>query len=208
MSEKFILEPSKETLKLIQSEQKANGVGMVESAKIPDQDALRFLLRRGDVYEPQLGMIKSAVELKSEDANAQFPDHNPWVWKTPKPKKKGNAPEQYEFLTYPDWDALPNAVAEALRPMGFADAPFLYEGYSYRKMAGGALRRKMVGSHSKEDLLSELKQIRTEEELAQLKQKIEDAVAEYRGKGKQFPEVQVCSGILFYPKDGSFEVKE
>ena len=44
MSEKSISERGKDTLKWIQKEQKANDLGMVKSAQVPDQDALRFLL--------------------------------------------------------------------------------------------------------------------------------------------------------------------
>ncbi len=210
MSEKPISERGKETLRWIQKEQKANGLGMVESASVPDQGALRYLLRAGDVYEPQEGMIKSSVEPESEESGASgLADHAPWVWRTPKPKKKGDVPEPYEFLAYPDWNVMPSAVQEALRPMGFADDPYLYEGYSYRKMAGGALRRKMVGTHSKEALLAELKLTnKTEEELVELKQKIDDVIAEYSGKYKQCPQVQVCPGIMYYPKDGSFSFQE
>jgi hypothetical protein len=180
---------------------------MVESTNIPDQNALRYLLRAGDVYEPQQGMIKSSAEPESEESGTSgLPDHKPWIWRTPKPKNKNDKPEPYEFLPYPDWEVLPSAVAEALRPMGFADAPYLYEGYSYRKMAGGALRRKMVGTHSKEAMLSELKlnDNRSEEEWAKFEQDIDDKIAEYRGKYKQCPEVQICPNIVYYPKDGSF----
>ena len=90
MSEKSISDRAKETLKWIQGEQKASGLGMVESGKVPDQGALRFLLRSGDVFEPQAGMIKSVVDAETEESagNSEFPDHKPWVWKTPKPKKK------------------------------------------------------------------------------------------------------------------------
>ncbi len=206
MSEKSIQERGTETLKWIQREQKASGLGMVEVSKVPDQGALRFLLRRGDVFEPQQGMVKSSVE--PEEAGVGFPDHKPWVWRTPKPKKKGDVPEPYEFLAYPDWDVLPSAVAEALRGMGFADAPFLYEGYSYRKMAGGALRRKMIGTLSKDELLAELKLTCTDEEWTKVRQNIEDKVAEYRGKYKEFPEVQISPGTVYYPKDGSFRFRE
>ncbi len=209
MPEKSISERAKDTLKWIQNEQKANGLGMVEFGKVPDQGAVRYLLRTGDVFEPQVGMIKSTVEPEAENINAEFPDHAPWVWRIPKPKRKGDVPEPYEFLAYPEWDAMPSVVTEALRSMGFSGAPFLYEGYSYRKMAGGALRRKMVGTHSKEDLLAELKlSSRKEAEWAQLKQRIEDTIAENRGKAKEVTEVQVCGGILYYPKDGSFSLKE
>lgn len=94
--------------------------------------------------------------------------------------------------------------------MGFADAPYLYEGYSYRKMAGGALRRKMLGTHSKEALLAELKQKenRSEEEWVKFEADLDRAVAECRGKGKAIAEVQVCLGIVYYPKDGSFRLQE
>ena len=128
----------------------------------------------------------------------------------PKPKRKGDVPEPYEFLPYPDWEVLPSAVAEALRPMGFADDPYLFEGYSYRKMAGGALRRKMIGSHSKEGMLAELKlkDNRSEEEWVKFEADIDNIVAEYRGKYKQCPQVQICQGILYYPKDGSFSFQE
>ena len=211
MSEKSIQERGKETLKWIQKEQKTNGSGMVESTKIPDQNALRFLLRTGDVYEPQQGMIKSSSEPENEDANtSEFPDHKPWVWRTPKPKNKNDKPEPYEFLSYPDWEVLPSPVAEALRPMGFADDPYLYEGHSYRKMAGGALRRKMVGTHSKEAMLTELKlkDSRSEEEWTKFEQDLEDKIAEYKGKSKLCPQVQVCKGVVYYPKDGSFSFVE
>ncbi|MCL4429168.1 MAG: hypothetical protein M1540_01880 [Candidatus Bathyarchaeota archaeon] len=210
MAEKSIQERGKETLKWIQKEQKASGLGMVESAKVPDQGAMRFLLRLGDVFEPQQGMIKSSVEPEPEESASEsgtggLVDHAPWVWKTPKPKRKGDVPEPYEFLAYPEWSVLPSAVAEALRGMGFAGDPYLYEGYSYRKMAGGALRRKMIGTHSKEELLAELKlTCASEEEWVALKREIEEKVAEYRGRYKECPEVLVCEGIVFYPKDGSF----
>lgn len=183
---------------------------MVELSKVPDQDALRYLLRKGDVYEPQQGMIKSTVEPEAEEsAQTEFPDHKPWVWKTPKPKRKGDAPEPYEFLAYPDWSMLPSIVAEALRDMGFADDPFLYEGHSYRKMAGGALRRKMIGSYSKEEVLAELKLTGpSEEERAECTREINDAIAEYRRKYKEYPEVHLCRNIVYYPKDGSFSFQE
>lgn len=211
MSEKSISERAKETLKWIQKEQKTNGLGMVESGTVPDQNALRYLLRSGDVFEPQQGMIKSSTETEpeeSEAASGAFPDHAPWVWRTPKPKRKGDVPEPYEFLAYPDWEVLPIAVGEALRPMGFADDPYLYEGYSYRKMAGGALRRKMIGTHSKEGLLGELKLTCRDEELAMVEKEIEGKVAQYKGKYKEFPQVQVCPDIVYYPKDGSFSFIE
>jgi hypothetical protein len=210
MSEKSISERGKEILKWIQKEQKTSGLGMVELTKIPDQNAVRFLLRKGDVFEPQQGMIKSSTESEPEESGAEFPDHKPWVWKTPKPKRKGDVPEPYEFLAYPDWEVLPSAVAEALRGMGFAGDPYLFEGYSYRKMAGGALRRKMIGSYSKEALLAELKQRenRSEEEWAEFEKTIDEKVAQYRGKYKECPEVRICIGIFYYPKDGSFSFTE
>ena len=68
MSEKSISERAKDTLKWIQKEQKASGLGMVESANVPDQGALRFLLRSGDVFEPQAGMVKSSVEPEPEES--------------------------------------------------------------------------------------------------------------------------------------------
>ncbi len=208
-SEKPIFERAKEILKWIHTEQKTSGLGMVEFAMVPDQGALRFLLRRGDVFEPQEGMVKSIVETEPEEESVEFPDHKPWVWKTPKPKKKGDVPEPYEFLGYPDWDAMPSVVAEALRNMGFAADPYLNEGYSYRKMAGGALRRKMIGTHSKEALLAELKQRedKSEADWKKFEEELDGKVPEYKGKYKQFPEVEVCAGILYYPKDGSFKLK-
>jgi hypothetical protein len=209
MSEKAIAERAKETLKWIQTEQTASGLGMVEYAKVPDEGALRFLLRRGDVFEPQQGMVKSAVDPEREGEGAEFPDHKPWVWKTPKPKSKNDKPEPYEFLSYVDWDILPSSVAEALRGMGFAADPYLYEGYSYRKMAGGALRRRMIGTLSKDALLADLKQRedKSEAEWKKFEEELDDKGAEFRGKGKQFPEVEVYPGILYYPKDGSFRIK-
>jgi len=207
MSEKSISEVRKETLKWIQREQKTNGVGMVEFASVPNQNALRYLLRTGDVFEPQEGMIKSSVEAENEELGSSgLPDHKPWVWRNPKPKSKNDHPEPYEFLSYPDWSVLPNAVAEALRPMGFADDPYLFEGYSYRKMAGGALRRKMVGTHSKDAMIADLKfrENRSEAEWAKFEEDLDDKIADYKGKSKQFPEVEICSGIVYYPKDGSF----
>lgn len=213
MAEKSISERVKETLKWIQKEQRISGLGMVVSSTVPDQNALRFLLRSGDVFEPQQGMVKSSVEIESEEYESDhsaFPDNKPWIWRTPKPKNKKDVPEPYEFLPYPYWEVLPSAVAEALRTMGFADGPYLYEGYSYRKMAGGALRRKMMGTHSKEGLLAELKLTddRTQEEWAKLEQKINDSIAEYKGKSKEVPQVQVCPNIVYYPKDGSFRFLE
>jgi hypothetical protein len=207
MSEKSISELGKETLKWIQREQKTNGVGMVEFASVPNQNALRYLLRTGDVFEPQEGMIKSSVEPENEELGSSgLPDHKPWVWKTPKPKSKNDHPELYEFLPYPDWEVLPSAVAEALRGMGFADDPYLYEGYSYRKMAGGALRRKMVGTHSKEAMIADLKlrENRSEAGWAKFEADLDGKIAEYKGKYKQFPEVEICPSIVYYPKDGSF----
>ncbi len=156
-------------------------------------------------------MIKSSAEPESEESGSSgLPDHKPWIWRTPKPKNKNDKPEPYEFLPYPDWEVLPSAVAEALRPMGFADSPYLYEGYSYRKMAGGALRRKMVGTHSKEAIIAELilKDNRCEEDWAKFKKEIDDKTAEYKGKYKQCPQVQICPDIVYYPKDGSFSFAE
>jgi hypothetical protein len=212
LSEKSISERGKETLKWIQKEQRANGLGMVESAKVPDQGALRYLLRSGDVFEPQAGMVKSSAEPEESAASgaSEFPDHKPWVWRTPKPKSKNDKPEPYEFLPYPDWDVLPNSLAEALRGLGFADDPYLYEGYSYRKMAGGVLRRKMIGTHSKEEMLAELKVKEgwSEEDWAKFEKGLDDKIAECKGKYKEFPEVQVCPGVVYYPKDGSFSFKQ
>ena len=173
-----------------------------------------FLLSRsGDVFEPQLGMVKSVAEPQNEAQAAsegEFPDHKPWVWKTTKPKRKGDVPEPYEFLSYPDWEVLPSAVAEVLRGMSFSDDPFLYEGYSYRKMAGGALRRKILGTHSKVMLLAELKlkEDKSEAEWAKFEKELDDKITDCKGKYKQFPEVQVCPGIVYYPKDGSFSFRQ
>jgi hypothetical protein len=210
MAEKSILERSKETLQWIQKMQIQNGLGMVESDKVPDQAAMRYLLRMGDVFEPQVGMVKSAAEPEQAvgaEGESALPNHTPWVWKTPKPKRKGDVPEPYEFLAYPDWSVLPSAVVEALRGMGFAGAPYLYEGYSYRKMAGGALRRKMVGTHSKEGLIGELKLTCSEEEITKIEQEIGCKIAEFKSKYKEHPEVEVSAGIVYYPKDGSFGFK-
>lgn len=208
VSEKSISERAKTTLSWIQQEQKTSGLGMVEATKVPDQAALRYLLRMGDIFEPQPGMVKSTAEPAPEQAegDSEFPDHSPWVWRTPKPKSKKDKPEPYEFLAYADWTVLPSVVAEALRGMSFADDPFLYEGYSYRKMAGGALRRKMVGTHSKEELLAEFKLRKgiSDEEYKQFTEKVDDVIAEYRGKYKEHPQVQICDGVVYYPKDGSF----
>jgi len=208
--ETSISERAKDALQWIQKEQQKGGLGMVESAKVPDQAALRYLLRLGDVFEPQAGMVKSTVEPQTEDAaDSEYPAHPPWVWRTPKPKRKGDKPEPYEFLAYPEWAAMPSVVAEGLRGMGFSGAPFLYEGYSYRKMMGGALRRKMLGTHSKVELLAELKlTCQSNEEYAELEQKIEATIAEYGGKGKEIADVPVDGGIVFYPKDGSFSLKK
>ena len=213
MPEKTIQERAKETLKWIQKEQQTGGLGMVEFAKVPDQGAARYLLRAGDIFEPQAGMVKSTAEPEPEqpagaEGESGLPNHAPWVWKTPKPKRKGDVPEPYEFLAYPDWSVLPSAVAEALRGMGFAGEPYLYEGYSYRKMMGGALRRKMIGTHSKEGLIGELKLTCSGDEIAKLEQEIECKVEEYRGKYKEHPEVEAAEGIVYYPKDGSFSFKE
>jgi hypothetical protein len=206
MSEKSMSERAKETLKFIQKEQRTNGMGIVDLSKIPDQTAVRYLLRSGDVFEPQLGRVKSSMEPEESATASEFPDHKPWVWRTPKPKSKTDKPEPYEFLPYPDWNVLPNAVAEALRPMGFANDPYLSEGYSYRKMAGGALRRKMIGTHSKEAMLADLKlrENRSEAEWAKFEEDLDDKIADYKGKYKQFPEVEICPSIVYYPKDGSF----
>ncbi|HSV49983.1 MAG TPA: hypothetical protein VLH35_06670 [Candidatus Acidoferrales bacterium] len=216
MSEKSISERAKETLIWIQKEQKNTGLGMVEFAKVPDQGAVRYLLRMGDVFEPQPGMVKSSVEPPAEETvsatgeASEFTDHTPWVWKTPKPKSKKDKPEPYEFLAYPEWDAMPSVVAEALRGMGFAGDPFLYEGYSYRKMAGGALRRKMIGTHSKEALLAEfkLKEGLSDTKYKKFEQDVTNVISSYRGKYKEFPHVAVCSDIVYYPKDGSFSFKK
>ena len=90
--------------------------------------------------------------------------------------------------------------------MGFADDPYLYEGNSYRKMAGGALRRKMVGTHFKEAMIADLKykENRSEAEWAKFEADLDGKIAEFKGKYKQFPEVEICPGIVYYPKDGSF----
>jgi hypothetical protein len=213
VSDKSIQERAKETLKWIQKQQQASGLGMVEFDKVPDQGAARYLLRSGDIFEPQAGMVKSTVEAEPEqpagpEGESGLPNHAPWVWKTPKPKRKGDIPEPYEFLAYPDWSVLPSAVAEALRGMGFAGDPYLYEGYSYRKMAGGALRRKMVGTHSKAGLMGELKLTCSEEEIAKIEQEITCKVAEFKGKYKEHPEVEITPSIVYYPKDGSFSFKE
>ena len=213
MPEKTIQERAKETLKWIQKEQQTSGLGMVEFEKVPDQGAARYLLRAGDVFEPQAGMVKSTAEPEPEqpagtEGESGSPNHAPWVWKTPKPKRKGDVPEPYEFLAYPDWSVLPSAVAEALHGMGFAGAPYLYEGYSYRKMMGGALRRKMVGTHSKEGIIGELKLTCSEDEIAKIEKEIEGKLEECKGKYKDHPEVEVSPGIIYYPKDSSFSFKE
>lgn len=213
MSEKSISERGKDTLNWIQKEQKANDLGMVKSAQVPDQDALRFLLRKGDVFEPLQGMIKTSIEPQNESASgfSGLIDNKPWIWRTPKPKSKNDKPEPYEFLPYPEFSILPSAVSEALRGMGFSGDPYLYEGYSYRKMAGGALRRKMIGKYSREEMFAELKLIEsdvTDEAWDKFEQEINDKIAEYKGKYKQFPEVQICPNVVYYPKDGSFIIVE
>ena len=210
MSKKPISERAKDTLKWIQKEQQQNGLGMVESSKVSDQAALRCLLRIGDIFEPQAGMVKSTVEPQHEDdVDSDFPDHSPWEWRTPRPKRKGDIPEPYEFLAYPEWNVMPSVVAETLRGMGFSGPPFLYEGYGYRKMMGGALRRKMIGTHSKVELLAELKlTCQSDEEYTKLERKIEAVVKKYGGKGKEVTEVPVDESIVFFPKDGSFTLKK
>jgi hypothetical protein len=87
--EKTIQERSKETLKWIQKEQQNSGLGMVEFEKVPDQGAARYLLRSGDIFEPQAGMVKSTAEPEPEqpsgaaEGESGMPNHAPWVWKTP-----------------------------------------------------------------------------------------------------------------------------
>jgi hypothetical protein len=96
--------------------------------------------------------------------------------------------------------------AEALEH-GFLCDPYL-ERYSYRKMMGGALRRKMIGELSQEELLAEAQlTCQTQEEFEEFKRELEEKVAEYRGKYKEFPEVKI-GDVMFYPKDGSFSRKK
>jgi hypothetical protein len=66
----------------------------------------------------------------------------------------------------------------------------------------------MIGTHSKEELLAELKGSCSNEQYAKLKQDIEDKVAEYKGKYKDFPKIEVAIGIVYYPKDGSFSLEK
>ena len=66
----------------------------------------------------------------------------------------------------------------------------------------------MIGTHSKEGLLGELKLTCSDEELAKVEKEIESKVAQYKGKYKEFPQVQICRDIVYYPKDGSFSFLE
>ena len=62
---------------------------MVEFAIVLNQNALRYLLRTGDIFEPQQGMINSSMEPEYDELGSSgLPDHKPWVWRTPKPKAK------------------------------------------------------------------------------------------------------------------------
>ena len=57
MSEKSVSRAWKRNVSF-QREQKTNGVGMVKFDSVPNQNALRYLLRKGDVFEPQEGRGK------------------------------------------------------------------------------------------------------------------------------------------------------
>ena len=49
-----------------------------------------------------------------------------------------------------------------------------------------------------------LRENRSEAEWAKFEADLDGKITEYRGKYKQFPEVEICPGIVFYTKDGSF----
>ena len=62
----------------------------------------------------------------------------------------------------------------------------------------------MIGTYSKEEMLAELKLTCQTKEWVKLKQEIDEKVAEYKGKYKETPQVQIGPNIVYYPKDGSF----
>ena len=99
------------------------------TSEIQDKAALNYLLSKGDLIEPLEGYIKPTQTITTE-----------WEIRTPKPKRKGDTPIPYEFLSFSNLTSDFTEIAKKCREVGFG-VSVEKEGYNYKLIAGGIMRR-------------------------------------------------------------------
>jgi hypothetical protein len=111
---------------------------------VADQKTLRKLLINGKAYSPQEGYVvaTNAANNPFNKEPQQFLDKEETIWetRTPKPKHKDDQPNPYEFCAYTKYAELPSDILRITRDVTFTEW-IEYDGYKYKRIAGGVMRR-------------------------------------------------------------------
>lgn len=107
---------------------------------ISNQKTLRKLLIDGKAYSPQEGYVVATTPVTGKLQAPQPKEEGVWETRMPKTKRKGETPEPYEFCPYTKYSELPSDILSLTREVTFTDY-IEHEGYKYKKIAGGVMRR-------------------------------------------------------------------
>jgi hypothetical protein len=103
---------------------------------------LRKLLIEGKAYSPQEGYVVATNSVSNENIQIISIKDEDTVWetRTPKPKHKGDLPIPYEFCAYTKYAELSSEILRITREASFTEW-IEHDGYKYKKIAGGVMRR-------------------------------------------------------------------
>ncbi len=107
---------------------------------VENQKTLRKLLIEGKAYSPQEGYVVATTPLTSENQTELPKETGVWETRTPKPKHKGDVPIPYEFCSYTNYAELPSDILRITREVSFTEW-IEFDGYKYKRIAGGVMRR-------------------------------------------------------------------
>ena len=106
---------------------------MTKVSQIKDQKTLNKLLRDSEAFNPIEGWVLAT--------NKVFKSPSIWETRTPKPKRKGDVPRPYEFLSFATIPEQYSKIAKECRTAGFGMKIPQIDGYEYSVIAGGIIRR-------------------------------------------------------------------
>lgn len=113
--------------------------------EVADQKTLRKLLIEGNAYSPQEGYVVATTPLTGENETAPTKDTGVWETRTPKPKRKGDVPNPYEYCSFANYAELPSDILKITREVSFTEW-IEHDGYKYKRIAGGVMRRPITSS--------------------------------------------------------------
>jgi hypothetical protein len=119
---------------------------LTKVSEVKDQKVLRKLLMESKAYSPQEGYVIATTPIITEEENppqtssALKEEEGIWETRTPKPKHKGDLPIPYEFCAYTKYAELPSDILRVTREVSFMEW-IEHNGYKYKRIAGGVMRR-------------------------------------------------------------------